>query len=175
MEINPPLPALFRSTVAHSAAPARSAVRSWSTAAATLSPGTSPGILHVGGDLTLSTGAAYLVDLNGAALGTQYDQTDVMGTVSLGGATLSLNLGFMPGAGDQFTIIQNGGTDPVLGTFNQLPEGTTFNSGGESFTISYQGGTGNDVVLTAAVPEPPTLVLLMIAAVGWYLRRRGAA
>ena len=54
----------------------------------TLSPGNSPGILNVAGDLTLTMGATYLVDLNGKAVGTQYDQTNVIGAVSLGDSTL---------------------------------------------------------------------------------------
>jgi hypothetical protein len=122
----------------------------------TLSPGDGPGILSVVGDLTLTLGSTYLVDLNGAAAGTQYDQTDVAGAVILGNATLSLNLGFTPAAGDAFTIIKNDGTDVVIGTFNGLAEGLTFTAEEQTFTISYAGGTGNDVVLTSVIPEPAT-------------------
>ena len=40
----------------------------------------------------------------------------------------------------------------VNGTFNGLPQGSSVTAAGKSFTISYTGGTGNDVVLTAASP-----------------------
>jgi hypothetical protein len=36
-------------------------------------------------------------------------------------------------------------------------------------------GSGSGATASAAVPEPTTLVLLMFAATGWYLRRRRAA
>jgi hypothetical protein len=50
--------------------------------------------------------------------------------------------------GTSFTLINNDGTDAVVGTFKGLPEGATLTSGGMTFQISYVGGTGNDVVLT---------------------------
>jgi len=115
-----------------------------------LSPGNSPGILHVQGNLSLALGATVLIELNGPGAGSQYDQIDVTGTVSLGDATLSLSLGFMPPSGTMFTIINNDLSDPVSGMFNGLPEGAMFAVSGESFTISYQSGDGNDVVLTSA-------------------------
>jgi fibronectin-binding autotransporter adhesin len=139
----------------------------------TLSPGTSPGILNVSGNLTLTLGATYLVELNGAAVGTQYDQTNVIGIVSLGDATLSLTLGFTPILGTTFEIIRNDLGDPVSGTFLGLNEGATFTAGGQTFTISYHGGDGNDVVLTSAVPEPGTwLLIAMSAAVLVVFQRR---
>ena len=58
--------------------------------------------------------------------------------------------------GDTFTIIDNKGTSPVTGTtagtggtFKDLPEGAEITVGGATFKISYVGGDGNDVVLTA--------------------------
>jgi autotransporter-associated beta strand protein len=138
----------------------------------TLSPGTSPGILNVSGNLTLTLGATYLVDLNGAVVGSQYDQTNVTGSVILGDATLSLNLGFTPIVGTTFEIIQNDLSDPVNGTFLGLSEGAAFTAGGQMFTISYQGGDGNDVVLTSAVPEPGTWTLLTISVAALVVFRR---
>ena len=126
----------------------------------TLSPGNSPGILDVVGNLTLSLGSTYLVDLNGSAVGTQYDQTSVTGAIFLEDVLLSLRLGGPLLAGEQFTILSNDGTDAVTGLFGGLPEGGIFTADGQTFTISYQLGDGNDVVLTAVVPEPATWVLL---------------
>ncbi len=133
----------------------------------TLSPGTgnSTGILNALGNLKLSLGSAYLVDLNGTAVGIQYDQANVTGTITIENATLSLRIGGPLLAGDQFTILENDGTDAVLGQFSGLAEGGTFTAGSQTFTISYQGNDGNDVVLTAVVPEPRTWVLLSIGTV----------
>src|SRR5256886_13010809 len=82
-----------------------------------------------------------------------YDQINVAGTVNLSGATLSGVVGFAPAAGTTFTIINNDGSDAVTGTFSGLAEGATVNLSGQVFTISYVGGTGNDVVLTRASPS----------------------
>ncbi len=46
-------------------------------------------------------------------------------------------------------IIDNDGTDPVNGRFLGLPEGAIVDLFDVSFKISYVGGTGNDVTLTA--------------------------
>ena len=86
-----------------------------------------------------------------------YDQivTD-LGVILDGG---SLDLTYLEGCvikkGDTFTIIDNKGTSPATGTttttgtFKDLPEGAEITAGGVTFKISYVGGDGNDVVLTA--------------------------
>ena len=51
--------------------------------------------------------------------------------------------------GDTFTIIDNKSTTPVKGTFDGLAEGAEVIVNGAVFKISYTGGDGNDVVLTA--------------------------
>ena len=51
--------------------------------------------------------------------------------------------------GDTFTIIDNKTTYPMSGTFKDLPEGAEITVGGATFKISYVGGDGNDIVLTA--------------------------
>ena len=130
----------------------------------TLAPGDSSGILTVQGSLKLAPGATYLVDLNGTAVGSLYDQTAVSGSVNLSFANLSLRVGFAPAAGNQFTIINNAGTTGITGIFIGLSEGATLSAGGANFTISYRGGDGNDVVLTSAVPEPKTWLLLSMGA-----------
>src|ERR1051326_3225033 len=53
----------------------------------------------------------------------------------------------------RFPIIDNDGTDPVVGTFAGLPEGATFKAGSYTYWITYKGGDGNDVVLTAGAPQ----------------------
>src|SRR5439155_11612812 len=77
----------------------------------------------------------------------------VTGTVDLTGADLSGTMGFAAAVGATFTIINNDGSDAIVGTLAGLPEGATVTLSGQSFTISYVGGTGNDVVLTLAAPN----------------------
>lgn len=137
-----------------------------------LSPGNSPGILHAVGNLTLAMGSTYLVDLNGAAVGAEYDQTDVTGLVNLDGGTLSLSLAFNPTAGMKFLIINNDLGDLVTGMFSGLPEGAVFSAGDRAFAISYQGGDGNDVELTSVVPEPETWGLLIAGAAALIMLHR---
>ncbi len=120
-----------------------------------LTPGHSPGCL-ASGNLVLS--GAYQAELAGTTACTGYDQLQVTGTVNLTGSTLIPILlnGFVPKAGDSFTLITNDGSDPVTGTFTGLPEGATVTVGSTVFKISYIGGDGNDVVLTAqVVPGSP--------------------
>ncbi len=79
-----------------------------------------------------------------------FDQVIVNGSVTLAG---SLNVtflsGFVAANGNSFKIIDNDGVDTVSGTFAGLAEGAQFTVGDTLFTITYQGGTGNDVVLSA--------------------------
>jgi hypothetical protein len=65
---------------------------------------------------------------------------------------------------DAFTIIDNDGSDAVTagfyganGAFAGLPEGATITFNGVPLRISYMGGTGNDVTLTAPPTAPPRL------------------
>ncbi|MBR1244455.1 cadherin-like domain-containing protein [Bradyrhizobium sp. AUGA SZCCT0274] len=113
------------------------------------------------GSLSFSSGATFAVQLGGAQAGV-FDQVVVNGTVALGGATLNLLLfsGFVPAVGNSFRIIDNNGTaDAVTGTFAGHAEGSTFFSGAVRYAISYHGGDGNDVVLTAiAANDPPVAV-----------------
>src|SRR5262249_22030960 len=95
--------------------------------AGTLSPGHSPGILNTG-SLALTTGAVFNVEIGGNTPGNGpgfYDQDNVTGTVSLGGATLQLSSfgGYVPQAGDRYVIVRNDGSDAVGGTFAGLAEG----------------------------------------------------
>src|SRR5205823_5815764 len=55
-----------------------------------LAPGDSPGILTTG-DLSLSSGSTFEEEIGGTSPGS-YDQVQVHGTVSLGGATLNTSL-----------------------------------------------------------------------------------
>ncbi len=113
-----------------------------------LAPGLSPGRLRTGA-LTLSASTTVAIELNGASPGTGYDQLAVTGSVSLGNAVLALTAAATLPASASFVIVSNDGADPVTGIFAGLAEGATVTIGGRLLTLSYRGGDGNDIVLTA--------------------------
>ncbi len=91
----------------------------------TVAPGHSPEILHTG-DFDLQAGSILQIEIGGTTAGSEYDQVDVSGTVTLGGTlTAGLINGFVPSATQSMTIINNDGNDAVVGTFAGLPEGAT--------------------------------------------------
>lgn len=121
----------------------------WVNGSGTLSPGLSPGCLTAG---SLNLFGTYIVEIGGKDACTGYDQLKVATYASIGSeATLELyGFGnFSVQAGSQYKIIDMTGANPVQGTFKDLPEGATVRSGTAEFRISYRGGDGNDVVLTA--------------------------
>ncbi|MDD2864728.1 MAG: autotransporter-associated beta strand repeat-containing protein [Methylococcales bacterium] len=120
-----------------------------------LSPGNSPGIITLNNGLTLATGATLDIQLNNAIVGTGYDQVVVKGAVNVTNATLNLASVTNLPLGTVFKIIDNDGTDAVIGTFQGASQGSLISSNGNYFRINYQGGDGNDVTLTADVLPPP--------------------
>jgi fibronectin-binding autotransporter adhesin len=135
----------------------------------TVAPGHSPGCLNSNA-LTLS--GAYQAELGGTTACSGYDQLNVAGTVTLndGGTpptsgTLAVSLygKFKPAKGNVFTIINNDGSDAVVGTFANLAEGATFKVDGNVLKISYKGGDGNDVTLTVLSVKAPDTGIAMIA------------
>jgi autotransporter-associated beta strand protein len=151
-------------------------------------PGTGPGILTAGANVTFVPGSTFAVDLNGNTPGntaTNHGQLLLNGTaptLDLGGATLAPTLGYTPSGGDTLFIAVI--TDPagtVAGTFNGIPQGGTIVVGSYAAQVSYTGDSttsavtgGNDVVLynfaAAPVPEPAG-VLAVAAATGLLVRR----
>jgi hypothetical protein len=129
----------------------------------TVSPGNSPGKLTVLNSLYFEQGANYNAELQTTSA---YDQLAVGAeytlpsgyAVSLNDANLNVVLsdGFSMAQGDKFTIIDNKSSRPVFGTFNNLAEGAVFTVADGTFSISYVGGDGNDVVLTVvSAPTKP--------------------
>lgn len=114
--------------------------------------GNGVGILTTGALTFVPSDATYSVDI----AGTGYDQIKVIGSVNIQFAYLQVRTtGFTPTPAQTFVIVDNDGNDPVGGTFSGLPEGEIILSadGTKSFRISYHGGNGNDVVLTALAPS----------------------
>ena len=142
----------------------------------TLAPGMSPGILTSFKPVSFNVGSTFATEINGTTAGAQYDQLLANSTVTIAATTVfSLTLGYVPAPGDQYTLI-NLAPGFIGGTFAGLPEGGTqtaiFGGTPYTFTASYIGGTGNDFVLTAAVPEASGTVLVISALGLLTLRRR---
>ncbi|MCU0707282.1 MAG: right-handed parallel beta-helix repeat-containing protein, partial [Pirellula sp.] len=116
-----------------------------------IAPGNSPGIITINGNYAQSSAANLEIEIQGTNPNTpDFDQLIVNGTVTLDGTLNILHLGgFIAANGDTFRIIDNDGVDAVNGAFSGLSEGATFVSDGQVYRITYVGGTGNDVVLTA--------------------------
>lgn len=133
-------------------------VGSVTVASGKVAPGLSPGILNTG-NLTFA-GGTLEIEIGGATAGNGdgfYDQTNVTGTVSLGTDVTILNTilwnNFAPAVGQSYTIINNDSNDAVTGTFVGMADDSSFTQNGVTYTINYNGGDGNDVVLTVtAVP-----------------------
>ena len=113
----------------------------------TIAPGNSPGILTTG-DFTLGTSGTLEIEIGGSGAnpGEDYDQVDVTGTVTLGGV-LNLVEDSVPIAKETFTIINNDGTDAIVGEFTGIANGDVVSVDSREFIIRYNGGDGNDVVL----------------------------
>lgn len=117
------------------------------------------------GTAVLSTGSIDLTDpslLSGIAIhiggttpGSGHDQLAVTGTVTVTNSSIVPVFSYTPGAVDSFVVVSNDGSDAVVGTFGGLPEGASFSAGGQTLSITYAGGDGNDIVLTV-VPPPAT-------------------
>jgi T5SS/PEP-CTERM-associated repeat protein len=136
-----------------------------------LRPGNSPARVTYDGDVLLNPGSTLHAELGGTSTG-QYDELTVLGQVTAGGALdVVLYNGFVPQIGNQFTVIENRGGSPIVGTFAGVPEGGTVTASGITFAATYLGGGGHDFVLTA-VPEPGTLALVGACAVGGVVARR---
>jgi autotransporter-associated beta strand protein len=105
-----------------------------------IAPGASVGTLTIG-SLTMDSASTLDIEINGPSA-SQCDLLKVNGSVSLGNANLNLILGYEPAVGASFTIIDNDGTSDAV-------SGTLFTVGAaRDFRVTYNGGDGNDVVVT---------------------------
>lgn len=142
-----------------------------------LRPGNSPANVLYDGAVEFTSTARFFAEIGGPNFGSDYDRLTIAGGVTLGGASLQLQLinGYTPAPGQQFTLVDFTGPGPITGAFAGLGEGAILSAGGMQFLLSYVGGTGNDVTVTA-VPEPSTIFLISLAGLGAaHVRRRRAA
>ena len=129
---------------------------------------TIPGTLSTG---NLSIAGTYV---GKATSDTTFSTLNVTGSVTLSG-TLNFSLGYTATPGTVYEIVANDGTDPVNGTFNGLAEGSMYaDKAGDTYTVSYAGGSGNDVTLLVdtVVPEPASLSIIALGGGALLGRRR---
>ncbi len=121
-----------------------------------LDSGTSPATIkptRAGTDVTasiLSFGGDLGIVIDGTTADSQYTQLNFAGQVDLSGVNLVLSGSYAPADGDSFVIVNNDGSDAILGTFSGLAEGAILTVNGVNKRITYIGGDGNDVVLISA-------------------------
>jgi autotransporter-associated beta strand protein len=131
-----------------------------------LAPGASAGELTANRAVNFAATSAFSLELNGPVAGTGYDQLTIgnTGSITITGGNVSLSLGYEPAFGQQFTVINNLSSVAITGVFSNLADGgiisATFNSVQYDFVADYQGGDGNDLVLT--VPEPASATVLAV-------------
>lgn len=114
-----------------------------------VSPGNnSIGKITTGGSFAIYNNGVYKVKILDKD---HYDQMDAgyFGVIGDGRLDLTLLEGGVVKEGDTFTIVNHTEPGSVQGTFKDLPEGAEITVSGVTFKISYVGGDGNDVVLTA--------------------------
>ncbi len=132
-------------------------------------PGNSPGIVNIIGNYTEM--GVLTFELNGLTAGTQYDQINVTSQFDAGGS-IALVLGFTPVAGNSFQIM-------TFGSF--VDSGYSFDLSQASLTSGLlwdlsdfaSTGTVSIVADTSSIPEPASLVMMMIVTAVTLTRRRG--
>jgi autotransporter-associated beta strand protein len=144
----------------------------------TIAPGATTGTLTIAGPVNFNNGSTLSLEIAGPAA---FDKLASSNVALDDTVHLTIALTTIPAFNTQFLVVDNTGTLPISGSRGLftwsgpegvLSEGEQFRVGTQDFTITYRGGSGNDVVLTA-VPEPTTP--LAVGAGLWTLlalRRR---
>lgn len=106
------------------------------------------GVTTINNNLTLQNSALLRVRINSTNPGDGYDQLNVSGDVALQGDLAITAAPSLP-AGASFTILNKTSAGPISGTFAGRPQGSVVIVNNNDFIISYTGGDGNDITLTA--------------------------
>lgn len=123
--------------------------------------------------VNIKSGATFQLTLGSL---TNFSKLNLTGTLDVTGSNIAIVLsgGYTPNVGDSFQVVTNDGSDAITGAFAQ---GIATAGNGQTFSINYTGGDGNDLVLTtltAAIPEPATYMLIGLGVLvcGQQIRRR---
>ena len=122
-----------------------------STATGILAPGvgTTSGTLTALSRVTFAAASSYKVDANSTA-GTA-DKLVAQGvTINTGAQFFFSDRGSGTlSSGTVLTLISNTATTAISGRFANLADGLTFTNAANTYRVSYHGGDGNDLTLTA--------------------------
>jgi autotransporter-associated beta strand protein len=129
----------------------------------TAANGASPAAVTIANSIAMDPNSGDTLNFDIGGPGDSSLFTVQAGTISLANANLSGTLvnGYLPVSSDVITLIKNETGAAISGTFDNLPQGAVTTIGGESFTVSYIGGSsGHDVTLTTASADGtvPTIV-----------------
>ena len=115
----------------------------------TLEPGiNATGLLTIKNTLTFGPRGTYRWDVDTAMVAA--DEIAGAGVTISDGALFSA----VPHGDDPlpidtvFTVINNTAALPILGSFTNLPDGSSFMAGNNTFQVDYEGGDGNDLTVT---------------------------
>ena len=140
-------------------------------AAKTIKPGGLFAVLTTS-NLLLNSFTRLELDLNGTTPGLNHDQLAVRGSVNLGNCQFIPMAGSGLAVGQILRIIDNNEVDPVISTFNGLPEGASaVASNGLHLRLTYKGGDGNDVEVTVA--NPPSTIRTIARTPEGFMAIRG--
>jgi hypothetical protein len=107
-----------------------------------------PGTLTVQGAVTFNSDAIYKVGLK--------TKDVIAGKTVANGVTIQSGASFsfvvhqhrVLRPGTLLTVLENTAGTPIAGAFSNLPDGSTFMVGLNTYRVSYEGGDGNDLTLT---------------------------
>ncbi|MDZ7615762.1 MAG: PEP-CTERM sorting domain-containing protein, partial [Patescibacteria group bacterium] len=133
----------------------------------TLAPGTSIGTTHVVGDYTQNAGLLEIeIQSPGLTAGVDYDLVEVDGAAMLDGSlVVSLLDDYVPEIGSVFDVL----------TADTITLGSNFSLiADENFVTRLYSGSNGDVFQLRYVPEPSSLALLLLLALGLLAGRNRA-
>lgn len=110
------------------------------------------------GAVVFATGASFNADVVDATAGNFDQLIATTGSVTLGNATLNINLGGT--IASPVTLIDKQGAGAIPDIFLGFSEGSAIVAGGRLLAITYAGGTGNDLTLTDVGVSSNTISLL---------------
>ncbi len=159
----------------------RGTIRTDVHAAGAIAPGLGTGLLTIEGAYNETTANTLRIELNGTGAGSTHDLLRVQGTAALAGdLSVEVLAGVLPnlGANSVFTVVD---ADVITGAFANVASGLRLQSTDDlwSFLVHYGAASPFDttnIVLSdfRIVPEPGTLVLVLIVFVGSRSPRRSA-
>jgi hypothetical protein len=111
-------------------------------------------------NLTMQNGSTFVPGMYSAS---KYGQLVVSNSVTLSTPTLSFQWSsYTSTPGTSFRIINKTPAGAITGTFTGHPQGSSFVSNGRTYTISYVGGDGNDVVVVDQPSSLPAILELLL-------------